>query len=263
MSKARIALQIRPEHADYADMVRVLDTAETIGVDIAYTWDHFFPLWGDTDGKHLECWTMLAAWAERTYTILLGPLVSAIGFRNPQLLIDMARTVDHISGGRVILGLGAGWVRRDYDDYGYEFGTAGDRLRDLSAALPIMRKRLAKLNPPPVGELPILIGGGGEKVTLRIVAEHADIWHTFGSPDVLRHKNAVLDRWCEAIGRDPHDIERSTTGPAVTPDGVAAFADEFYEIGVRQFTLTLGGPEFDTAGVQDWLDWRDAINSSS
>jgi probable F420-dependent oxidoreductase len=243
MNRVRIAIQIRPEQASYADMVRALDSAEQMGIDIAYTWDHFFPLWQDPEGKHLECWTMLGAWAERTEQILIGPLVSAIGFRNPQLLIDMARTVDHISGGRVILGLGAGWVRRDYDEYGYEFGTAATRLKDLASALPVMRDRQAKLNPPPIGPLPILIGGGGEKVTLRIAAEHANIWHSFGSAEVMRRKSAVLDQWCKEIGRNPLDIERATTGPLITPAGVPAFAEEFYELGIRQFTINLDGPD--------------------
>jgi len=262
MSKVRIAVQIRPEQADYADVVRTLDRAEDMGVDIAYTWDHFFPLFGDPDGKHLECWTVLAAWAERTERIHIGPLVTSNSYRNPQLLADMARTVDHISNGRVILGLGAGWFERDYDEYGYDFGTPGGRLRALDEALPIIKNRLARLNPPPIGDIPILIGGGGEKVTLRITAEHADIWHGFGTPEVIRHKCAVLDRWCEEVGRDPSEIERSTGGPRESRSGsIEPIADELFDIGIRQFTISLDGPEFDMTGVDSWLKWRDARNA--
>lgn len=261
MSPVRIAVQIRPEQADYADMARAIDEVESLGADIAYTWDHFFPLFGDPTGKHLECWTVLAAWAERTERIVIGPLVTSNMYRNPQLLADMARTVDNISGGRVILGLGAGWFRRDYEEYGYEFGTGGSRLRALDASLPLIKSRLAQLNPQPVGDIPILIGGGGEKVTLRITAEHADIWHGMGPPEAIRRKCAILDRWCAEVGRDPAAIERSTSGRRLPEGGdVALLADEYYDIGIRQFTIAVDGPEFNMECIDRWLEWRDSKN---
>lgn len=261
-------MQIAPQHASYRQLRDTCVELEDLGVDVVLNWDHFFPLAGDPDGAHFECWTLLAAWAEATERIELGPLVSCNSYRNPQLLADMARTVDHISAGRLILGIGSGWAERDYAEYGYDFLTAGGRLDALARDLPVIEQRLSKLNPPPVRRIPVLIGGGGERKTLRIVARHADIWHGYGTPEVIAGKHRVLDARCAEIGRDPREIERSA-GVAFTPgrltervDDYASNAQQLYQVGTRLFTTALQQPPYDFGRVRDLIGWRDEVNAA-
>ncbi|MDQ6773688.1 MAG: LLM class F420-dependent oxidoreductase, partial [Candidatus Dormibacteraeota bacterium] len=191
-----------------------------------WTWDHFFPLYDNPNGAHFEGWALLAAMAADTRQAQIGILVSCNTYRNPDLLADMARTVDHLSEGRTVLGIGAGWSERDYAEYGYEFATAGRRLQDLEASLGRIRSRLARLVPPPVGRLPILIGGGGEKVTLRLVAQHADMWNLVTSdPGQFRAKNEALTAWCEREKRNPEGIERTVLFESELCPDPSAFVD--------------------------------------
>jgi probable F420-dependent oxidoreductase len=253
----RIGVQIQPQHADYAAIRRAASEAEDLGVDIVFNWDHFYPLYGDPDGKHFECWTMLGAWAESTSRVEIGALVTCNTYRNPELLADMARTVDHISGGRLILGIGSGWFEKDYDEYGYEFGTAGGRLDDLADALPRIEKRLGALNPVPTRDIPVLIGGGGEKKTLRLVAKHADIWHAFADPATLAHKTRILEGHCADVGRDPAEIERSVgVGDDADP---AELGPRLIELGATLFTVGTGGPGYDLSTLRRWIEWRDKL----
>ena len=250
-------MQLQPQHADYAQLRDAVSAAEEAGVDVVYNWDHFFPLYGEADGKHFECWTMLGAWAEQTSRVEIGALVTCNSYRNPELLADMARTVDHISGGRLILGIGAGWFERDYDEYGYDFGTAGGRLDALATALPRIQARWGRLNPPPTRKIPVLIGGGGEKKTLRYTARHADIWHGFGDPEVLAKKSAILAEWAGVEGRPTELIERSA-GTDSSPDEVGS---ALLDAGVSLITIGLNGPSYDLGKVRDWLTWRDEQNA--
>src|SRR5262245_41622879 len=203
----RIGVQIHPQHAEYGQIRAAVAACEEAGADVVFNWDHFFPLYGEADGPHFECWTMLAAWAESTSRVEIGALVTCNAYRNPELLADMARTVDHISGGRLVLGIGAGWFDKDFREYGYEFGTAGSRLDDLGRALPRIERRLPTVNPPPTRHIPVLVGGGGERKTLPLVARYADIWHCWGDAETIAAKARVLADRCADIGRDPAEIE--------------------------------------------------------
>ncbi|HTY32315.1 LLM class F420-dependent oxidoreductase [Mycobacterium sp.] len=252
----RIGVQLQPQQApDYGQIRDAVRRCEDVGVDIAFNWDHFFPLYGDPDGPHFECWTMLGAWAEQTSRIQIGALVTCNSYRNPELLADMARTVDHISDGRLVLGIGSGWKQKDYDEYGYEFGTAGSRLDDLAAAMPRIKARLAKLNPAPTRDIPVLIGGGGERKTLRLVAEYADIWHSFASAEEFPAKSAVLERHCADVGRDPAGIERSV---AVSDGGeLMTNAERLVNLGATLLTVGCDGPDYDLTAAEALCKWRD------
>lgn len=255
MTTIRVGIQIAQQHATYSQIREAWKAVDASGADTLFNWDHFFPLSGDLDGTHLDNWTALGAMAEVTERVQIGCLVAATGYRNPNLLADMARTLDHISDGRFILGIGSGWNQRDYEEYGYEFGTAASRLRDLDRDMPIIRDRLAKLNPGPVqSPLPILIGGGGEKVTLRIVAQHATIWNGQGEPEILAHKNRILDEWCAKVGRDPREIERSAQISGDQLDKLDAYLDA----GITHLIGAASGPDYDLAPLQKLIDWRDA-----
>jgi probable F420-dependent oxidoreductase len=253
----RIGVQLQPQHSsNYGYLRDAVRRCEDIGVDVAFNWDHFYPLYGDPDGAHYECWTMLGAWAEQTSRIEIGALVTCNSYRNPELLADMARTVDNISDGRLILGIGSGWKDKDYIEYRYEFGTVGSRLNDLAAALPRITSRLAKLNPQPVRDIPILIGGQGEQKTLKLVAQYAHQWHGFTTTETYPAKAKVLAEHCAAVGRDPDTIERSA---GVTGKGaeLLADADALVGLGVSLLTVGVNGPDYDLTDAEALCRWRD------
>ncbi len=254
----RIGVQLQPQHAP-SELIRDrVAELEELGADIVFNWDHFFPLYGEPDGLHFESWTMLAAIAEQTSRIELGALVNCNSYRNPNLQADMARTIDRISAkgtgtGRFIFGTGSGWFERDYEEYGYEFGSVGSRLNDLARDLPIIRDRWTKLNPAPTRDIPILIGGGGEKKTLRMVAEHAHIWHSFSDAATLERKLGILGEHCATVGRDRGEIEISVE---LGKQSVAE-VEQLRALGASLFTLGITGPDYDLAPVHEWLAWRD------
>ncbi|MFN2137741.1 MAG: LLM class F420-dependent oxidoreductase [Candidatus Promineifilaceae bacterium] len=255
MSKHRkVGVQLHPQHTTYESFASAVSEVDAMGVDSIWNWDHFFPLYGDENGSHFEGWTLLSAMAVLSERAQVGCLVTCNSYRNPALLTHMAKTVDHISNGRLILGIGAGWFERDYEEFGYEFGTAGSRLSALGEALPLIKQRMAEEVPPPArNPIPILIGGGGEKVTLRLTAQYADLWNGFGPADKWAHKNQVLDDWCAKVGRDPAAIERTAF---VDHEDIPANLDAFFAAGATHLIVGMDHPwRFDL--VEQLLRWRD------
>jgi alkanesulfonate monooxygenase SsuD/methylene tetrahydromethanopterin reductase-like flavin-dependent oxidoreductase (luciferase family) len=213
-----------------------MDAAAAIderGFDSLWSNDHFFPIAGyelevnqHLDGPIFEGWMTLAGFVARTRMIRLGCMVSSAGYRNPGLLVKMASTLDHASGGRLVLGLGAGWYERDHVGFGYEYPPVAGRLDRLEETVIAVRRLLdgdtvtmdgrwvsmlsARNDPAPLQDrLPLLVGGSGERRTLPVVARHADWWNGEGTPEEIARKNAVIDRLCLPAGRHPTEIFRT------------------------------------------------------
>jgi len=229
----RIGFQAWGQSASWADLMAAGERIEALGFASLFANDHLMPILGDADGPVLgaqgpvfEGWMTLGAWAARTSRVPLGVLVCGVGYRNVGLTVKMATALDHASGGRAILGLGAGWHEPEHRAFGYDMLSLGDRISRLDEASRLARGMLdgeevtlagrwvsgqaVRNDPAPVqARLPLLIGGSGEKRTLRIVARDADIWNGEGDPGAYARKNGILDEHCAAIGRDPRSIRRT------------------------------------------------------
>ncbi|MBK9179888.1 MAG: TIGR03560 family F420-dependent LLM class oxidoreductase [Acidimicrobiales bacterium] len=224
-----------PDAELFERVAAIAATAEQAGFDSVWVMDHFYqlPLLGRPEEPMLECYTLLSALAARTSTVRLGGLVTGVTYRNPALLAKEVTTLDVISSGRAILGIGAAWFEQEHDGYGFRFGTFTERFEKLDEALQIIRSmfvhettsfsgehfvvRDALNSPRPVtpGGPPVLIGGSGERKTLRMVARYGDACNVFGTPDQVRHLMGVLDGHCEAVGRDPATICRTRLGTLI------------------------------------------------
>jgi probable F420-dependent oxidoreductase len=267
--KVTIGLQLAPQHGEMKRMRDAWMEAEALGVDRLWTADHFNAQQVNADdykegqivttrgGKNFESTTIQAAMAATTTVAEIGCIVHANSFRNPNLMADIARTIDHISGGRFILGMGAGYLQPDYDEYGYEFGTTKSRALALARDIPIIKSRFGKLNPPPLRHIPLLIASMGEQIGMRIVAEHADMWHVLGTADKVREKIAVLKRICAEIGRDHTEIEiTANCMPQVLPEDDP---DVLHGLGATHLVGFATGPDWDLGQVKELLSWRKAL----
>ena len=227
MAQVRIGALCWNQYTDWPSLLAAGIRADELGYDSLWTWDHVYPIVGDSHGPNFEGWLTITAWAQATKRARIGLMVGANTFRNPALVAKMATTLDHISGGRAILGVGGAWFEEEHRDFGMDFGSGfPERLRWLGEALPIMRGMLDGAEPTARGDhyhsqntrnlpgpiqahLPICIGGGGEQVTLKLVAKYGDMCNIGGTIEQIRHKEEVLVGHCEAVGRDPSEIERT------------------------------------------------------
>ena len=216
------------QYTDWPSLLEAGRRAERLGFDTLWTWDHLYPIVGSSTGPMFEAWLVTAAWAQATERVRIGLMVGANTFRNPALVAKMATTLDHLSDGRAILGIGGAWFGEEHEAFGLEFGSGPpERLRWLAEALPVIRgmldgtepsatgphyaaKNVRNLPAPVQARLPICIGGGGEHVTLKLVARYADMNNVGGGVASVRRKEEILLRHCEAVGRDPSTIERTT-----------------------------------------------------
>jgi F420-dependent oxidoreductase-like protein len=254
----RFGIQTPQQHAAWPDILKFWQEIDSLDYDTAWGFDHFLPIFSDPTGQCLEGWTALAALAQATRRVRLGLMVTGNTYRHPALLAKMATTVDIISGGRLIFGLGAGWFELEHREYGIPFPSTGGRLRRLDEALQVIQLlwtqerasfsgRYFKLgnasfNPKPVQKPhpTILIGASGENIALGIVARHAQMWNSFDTPEIFRNKIARLEEHCQRCGRDPATIEKSVLlEGTIKLDDAHRQIDEYAAAGVTHIVFSI------------------------
>jgi alkanesulfonate monooxygenase SsuD/methylene tetrahydromethanopterin reductase-like flavin-dependent oxidoreductase (luciferase family) len=246
MTDLRLGILLWSQTGTWPEMLDAAQRVERLGYEHLWTWDHIYAIFGDPYQPIFEGWSLLNAWAVATERTRLGLLVGANTFRNPGLVAKTAATLDHVSGGRAILGLGGAWFDLEHQAHGIEFGSGfGQRLDWLDESVAACRRLLEggtvtsdpdgayrfdelRHQPAPIqSRLPIMIGGSGEKKTLRTVARYADMWNAMGTVEKMAHKVEVLRGHCDAVGRDISEIE-FTLGLKVTIRDSAAEADRVW-----------------------------------
>jgi F420-dependent oxidoreductase-like protein len=268
----RFGIHSGQQHATFDEYLALWRSAEDLGLDWASVFDHFLPIQSDETGPCFEGLTLLAAMAAHTTRLRCGIIVLGVTYRHPAVLANMATTIDHISGGRLELGLGAAWYELEHQQYGIPFPRIGERMDMLDDTCRIVRAlwtdaratvkgkvfsvQDALCEPKPIQDpLPLWIGGSGEQRTLRIVAEHANGWNTFfGDVAEYRHKLDVLARHCDAVGRDPAEIRKQIVIRAVLrnrreSEQLAQALHPYLELGVQDFLL-LARPPADTETIE-------------
>ena len=279
MPAVRFGAQLWSQATDWPAFLGAAVAAEEAGWDSVWTWDHFHAIFGPWEQPILEGWLAMGAVAARTSRVQVGLMVGANTFRNPGHTAKLAATLDHVSGGRAVLGIGGAWFPREHEAFGIHFGASvGERLDRLDEAVEVMRRLLdgerfshagrfyhfddALLRPRPVQDhLPILVGGGGPKKTLRTVARRADAWNTNGTVEEVATRDAILREHCAAVGRDPATIERTVSFPIVVRDDPADAAHAFRALcdangtpDAGKVPTLLGPPELVAAAIRPYVD---------
>jgi F420-dependent oxidoreductase-like protein len=266
-NKLRFGVQTPPQHVSYADIAQTWREADELGFDSAFVFDHFIPIYSDPQGPCLEGWTLLAALAAQTKQVKVGVLVTGNTYRHPAVLAKMAATVDHISNGRLILGLGAAWFELEHTAYGIPFYTPGERARRLGEAVEVIKLLFtqqksnfkgkyyqlkdALCEPKPLQKPypPLLIGGMGPKLIQPLAARQANIWHFFvrdGDPQETKKICTDFDALCRKVGREPSQVEKSISlrppQLAGTPEDVRGRIQALADAGVQHFLISLPAP---------------------
>jgi len=292
----KLGATLWPQNSTWEAIRDAAIVVDSVGFETLWTWDHFYALQGEEEKPNFESTTILSALSSVTKKAKLGALVQGVTYRHPAVIANMAATHDHVSNGRAICGIGAAWNQTEHKAYGIDLGTPGERSRRFAEAAKIVRALLdgervtyegkyyqltrAVLNTRPIQKrLPIMIGGAGEQKTLRTTAKYADMWHTFGLPEVMRHKIEVLRTHCSEVGRDPSQIEIwggqwvcvrddaeearqvldeiRTHHPPMNPpnaivgdpDQVAAKLKQWWDVGVQGFIVGFAYP-YDTVTIE-------------
>jgi alkanesulfonate monooxygenase SsuD/methylene tetrahydromethanopterin reductase-like flavin-dependent oxidoreductase (luciferase family) len=228
MREFKVGINLWSQAGTWSELLETAKVVDRLGYEHLWTWDHVKAIFGDPDQPIFEGWSTIAAWALATQRVKIGLMVGANTFRNPALVAKSVTTLDHISGGRAILGIGGAWFELEHREFGFEFGRSpGERLDWLDESVGAMRRLTsgekvtsapdgryhfqdASISPLPMqARLPILIGGNGRTKTLRTLARYGDMWNAFGLPAEVRELDGVLRRHCEEMGRDENEIERS------------------------------------------------------
>ena len=233
----KFGVSIGQERVTWPEIEEAAILIEELGFDSLWCHDHLIP--SDparNEGPCLEAWALLGALARMTKNVTIGPMVTGNTYRNPVLLAKSATTVDIISGGRLIFGIGAGWFEMEHTAYDFPFYTVGERISRLDESVELIKKLWtsdgpvnfagkyysltdAPFDPQPIQQPhpPILIAGGGEKRTLKVAAKWADMTNFYGTPEIAAHKYRVLENHCRAVGRNPSEIEKSVNGAFIPP----------------------------------------------